>query len=109
MILTIVKRMDFDGFDWDYANRGKCQNHGVSLIEIEGVLLGRPIVGPDFSHSGQERRFRAIGSTAGGRSVFVVFTWRKEGQALRIRPISARYMHKKEVDAHAKEIPGIQD
>jgi uncharacterized DUF497 family protein len=26
-----------------------------------------------------------------------------------IRPLSARCMHRKEVEAHEKEIPGIQD
>jgi uncharacterized protein len=52
-----------------------------------------------------ERRFRAIGRTTEGRSIFVVFTWRHRRKERLIRPISARYMHRKEVEAHEKEIP----
>src|SRR5271170_2071366 len=35
--------MEFDGFDWDEGNRAKCQKHGVSVAEIEG-LFRRPVV-----------------------------------------------------------------
>jgi len=101
--------MEFDAFDWDDGNRDKCQKHGVSLAEIESLFRGEPLVGPDAGHSKVERRFRAVGVTAKGRSLFVVFTWRRAAKNLRIRPISARYMHAKEVQAHAKEIPGIQE
>jgi uncharacterized DUF497 family protein len=38
-----------------------------------------------------------------------VFTWRQRGAERLIRPVSARYMHRKEVEAHEKEIPGVQD
>jgi uncharacterized DUF497 family protein len=101
--------MEFDGFDWDSGNRDKCQKHGVSLAEIEGLFRGLLLVGPDAGHSFGERRFRAVGLTAKGRNLFVVFTWRqREGKRL-IRPVSARYMHKKEVQAHEEEIPRIQD
>ena len=55
------------------------------------------------------QRFPAIGLTAQGRSLFVVFTWRHRRKERLIRPISARYMHKQEVKAHEKEIPGLQD
>ncbi len=101
--------MEFDGFDWDRGNRGKCQKHGVSIAEIESLFGGTLLVGPDAEHSAVEQRFRAIGVTAQGRSLFVVFTWRQRRRQRLIRPISARYMHKKEVDAHEKEIPGLQD
>ena len=48
--------------------------------------------------------FHAIGTMANGRGVFVVFTLRqREGETL-IRPISARYMHRKEVAYYEKEI-----
>jgi uncharacterized protein len=101
--------MEFDGFDWDKGNRGKCQKHGVSIAEIESLFHGTPLVGPDAGHSVVERRFRAIGVTAERRSLFVVFTWRQRRKERLIRPISARYMHKKEVVTHEKEIPGLQD
>jgi len=101
--------VEFDGFEWDDGNRGKCQKHGVSVAEIESLFRGSPLVGPDAKHSAVERRYRAIGVTAQGRSLFIVFTWRQRGKALLLRPISARYMHRKEVTAHEKEIPGVQD
>jgi uncharacterized DUF497 family protein len=65
---------DVVGFDWDHANREKCQSHGVSLADIEAVFHGVVSVFPDPSHSHREERFHAIGKTASGRSVFVVFT-----------------------------------
>ena len=91
-----------DGFDWDEGNREKCRKHGVSAAEIEGVLKNRPRVAPDISHSTQEERFIGIGRTSRGRPVFVAFTVRtKDGRHL-IRPVMARYMHKKEIDAYEK-------
>ena len=35
----------------------------------------------------------------------IVFTLRDNGETFLIIPISARYMHKKEITAHEKEIP----
>ena len=99
--------MEFDGFDWDFGIRVKCQIHGVSLAEIESLFRGVSLVGPDSEHSIVERRFRAIGLTAERRNLFVVFTWLHNGADRLIRPLSARYMHKKEIAAHAKEIPGV--
>jgi uncharacterized DUF497 family protein len=97
--------MEFDGFNWDSGNRGKCQQHDVSLAEIESLFRGAPRVGPDVNHSVLEQRFRAVGVTAQGRNLFVVFTLRQKGDDILIRPLSARYMHKKEVQAYEKEIP----
>ena len=65
-------------FDWDEGNRGKC-------------------------HSIEEERFIGIGRTDEGRGVLIVFTLRTRGEAVLIRPISARYMHKKEIDYYEKE------
>ena len=87
--------MDIAGFDWDDGNWPKCGKHGVSQGEIEEVLTGSPAVMAD-PHP-EEPRMRAIGQTGTGRYVFVVFMLRDvEGQT-RLRPISARYMHQKEV------------
>ena|SRR5882672_2972788 len=99
--------MQFDGFDWDRGNRSKCQKHGVSIVEIESMFYGAPLVGPDVRHSGKEQRLRAVGLTAKRRHLFIVFTLRRKDEELLIRPISARYMHKKEVEAHEKEISEI--
>lgn len=101
--------MEFDGFDWDIGNRRKCEKHGVSIAEIESLFYGTPLVGSDAQHSGREQRLRAVGITSRKRTVFIVFTLRQKGEELLIRPISARYMHKKEVKAHEKEISKIQD
>lgn len=87
--------MKIDGFNWDDGNWPKCGKHGVSREEIEQVLLGTPAVMAD-PHP-DEPRMRAIGKTAAKRYVFLVFMLRtSEGQTL-LRPISARYMHQKEV------------
>lgn len=93
--------MDFAGFDWDSGNRKKCQNHGVSIAEIES-LFDRPVVIlPDKENAQGERRFREK------RNVFVVFTERGRGNGVLIRPISARYMHKREVESYEKNYPDV--
>jgi uncharacterized DUF497 family protein len=96
------------GIEWDDANRDKCRKHGVSLATIES-LFRRPIaVVPDPAHSRGETRFKAIGRTDEGRGVFVAFTLRvREGETF-IRPISARYMHAKEIDYYEKEAAKIE-
>jgi hypothetical protein len=93
----------FAGFDWDAGNRAKCQTHGVSIAEVEAMLRGRPRLAPAPGHSVGEDRFIAVGRTPEGRPLFVALTFRqKDGERL-IRPISARYMHKKEIEAYEKE------
>jgi uncharacterized DUF497 family protein len=77
------------GFDWDGGNREKCQNHGVSVAEIEFVLMGDLKVAPDPAHSNAEARFIGIGRTAEGKAIFVAFTFRSRGEERLIRPISA--------------------
>ncbi len=87
-------------FDWDAGNREKCLKHDVSVEEIEAVLSGRPYIGPDPHPREIEARFQAIGQTPQGRHVFIVFTFRERLEGLAVRPISARYMHAKEVRKH---------
>lgn len=95
------------GFDWDDGNRAKCRQHGVSPAEVE-ALFDRPVLlVPDEAHSEEEERLRAIGKTARGRSVFLVFTIRERNGERLIRPISARYMHRKEVASYEKENPEL--
>ena len=95
--------MEFSGFDWDEANRAKCQKHGASIAEIED-LFGRVVsVAPDTTHSLHEERLKAIGVTKEGRAIFVAFTLRQRGEEALIRPVSARYMHRKEVEFYEKE------
>lgn len=52
-----------------------------------------------------EPRMRAIGTTSAGRYVFLVFMLRTIDGVTKLRPISARYMHEKEI-AHYE---GTQD
>jgi uncharacterized protein len=93
------------GFDWDAGNLEKCQKHGVPVADIEELLSSDPGVAPDPDHSAQEDRFIAVGRNAAGRPLFVAFTLRiKDGQRL-IRPVSARYMHKKEIEGYETESP----
>ena len=99
--------MDFDGFDWDDGNRDKCRAHGMSLVEIESIFARPVVILPDKEHPSGERRFRAIGTTSKGQNAFVVFTLRPENGGRRIRPISARYMHRKEVVSYEKDYPDV--
>ena len=62
---------------------------------------------PDEKHSQSEDRHGAIGKTDEGRWVFLVFTIREPGGKTLIRPISARYMHRKEVRHYEEENPGL--
>jgi uncharacterized DUF497 family protein len=97
------------GFDWDSGNREHCRKHGVSLAEIEAVFRRPVLVVPDRGHSQGEERLRAIGKTRHGQSVFLVFTVREQDGKRLIRPISARYMHREEIESYEKENPDLQD
>lgn len=63
----------------------------------------------DLAHSGDEARFRAVGRTSADRVAFVAFTYRTvEGRTL-VRPISARYMHRKEIERYERQaIPSLK-
>ena len=88
------------GFEWDEGNLEHCRKHSVSQAEIEGLFIRPVIVLPDAGHSQTERRFKAIGRTGEGRAVFVVFTVRERGGHRYIRPVSARYMHREEIESY---------
>lgn len=87
------------GFDWDHANTKKCEKHGVSIAEIEALFMNIPLVYPDRKHSSDtEARYSAVKRNAAGRGIFVTFTFRIRDGTRVIRPISARYMHKEEIE-----------
>ena len=90
------------GFDWDEGNIEKCEKHGVSRREIEFALGSRPAVATDLKHSDTEQRFIAVHRNPEGRPMFIAFTFRHVAAGVLIRPVSARYMHKKEVAAYEK-------
>jgi uncharacterized DUF497 family protein len=86
-----------------------CEKHGVSIAEIESLFERPVLVLPDETHSQAEERVRAIGRTDTGRYVFMVFTRRELNAEFLIRPISARYMHSKEVRHFEKDNPEFRD
>ena len=100
--------MEIAGFDWDDGNRSKCQKHGVSQAAIESVFRRPVAVLPDPQHSKSEERFQAIGKSDDDRWIFLVFTLRKRRGTTLVRPISARFMHKKEVEHYEKETAAVQ-
>jgi len=104
---NVGNSLQANGFDWDKGNRRKCEKHGLSTAMIEDLFTRPLAILPDAVHSQREIRFRAIGRMEKGRGVFIVFTLRRKDDALVIRPISARYMHKKEIDAFEKENPEL--
>jgi len=81
-------------FQWDKWNMEKNWiRHRVSMSECEEVFgdTDRRVF-DDIFHSENEKRTIIVGSTKGGRLLFVVFTQRSN----KIRIISARDVNKKE-------------
>lgn len=91
--------MRISGFQWDEGNWPKCGKHGLTRGEIEALFVdGSPRIYPDAIHSGTEERYLAIGQfPLTGRYALVAFAYRASPSGTLIRPISARYMHDKEV------------
>lgn len=87
-------------FEWDYGNSEKNRlKHGVERNECEEVFFNEPlIVGADLRHSQREERFFLLGTSDGGRLLFIVFTRRNK----KIRVISARDMSRKELIEYEK-------
>ena len=101
--------MLFSGFDWDHGNILKVFKHGVTRDEIESIFRIGLFIQPDLLHSDSEERFRAVGKSERGHYVFIVFTIRSRGGHRLIRPISARFMHAKEIAVYEKAISDIQN
>jgi uncharacterized DUF497 family protein len=96
--LTYTSRVKVDGFDWDSGNLFKNEaKHGISRETVE-AFFGRNVwVAPDPKHSSTEDRFLAIGRSPGEKPMIVAFTVRAARGLKLIRPISARFMHAKEI------------
>ena len=82
------------GFDWDAGNTAKnWELHQVNQTECEQPFFNRPIlVTADERHSGEERRYAALGQTNAGRRLSIVFTIRET----LVWVISARNMSRRE-------------
>lgn len=76
----------------------------MSLAEIEASFHRPLAVFPDSAHSRSETRSKAIGTTDKGRHILIVFTLRGRGKKILIRPISVRFMHRKEVRYYEEEV-----
>lgn len=90
-------------FQWDRGNWPKCGKHGLSQSDIESVFEGDVTIFDDPHPRTIETRLRAIGLTTAGRYVFLVFTMRSRSGTISIRPISARYMHQKEITHYERQ------
>jgi uncharacterized DUF497 family protein len=82
---------------------------GVTIREIEALFVGDPRVAPDPGHSAEEDRLIAVGRVGTGRTLFVAFTMRAKNKRRLIRPVSARYMHAKEIAAYEEEGSATED
>lgn len=99
-----------DGFDWDAGNFAKCQKHGLSVADVEHVIARtETLIVHDIKNSATETRFIAVGRTPGGRYAFVAFTPRVRGDKNLLRPISARFMHEREIARYEKESASFQN
>ena len=100
MLYVLMLRLKPIVFEWDAANQEHTAKHGVSPDEIEFLFRNDPMVSPDPYPVNIEERWSAIGKNQDGRYVFVVFRFKGVENILIIRPISARYMHKKEIESY---------
>lgn len=98
MYMTV--RSDILEFEWDSGNVDKSyQKHGIEQKQIEEVFIyENQIILPDVKHSEKEERKIIVGQTHDRTFLFVVFTMRKT----KIRVVSARKMHKEEVERYEK-------
>jgi len=63
------------------------------------------MVSPDVGHLTAEIRFHAVGQGYLGRMIFLTFMIREIDGSRLIRPISARYMHKREFRRYVETSP----
>ena len=75
----------------------------MRFSECEEVFFRAPLLAlSDPNHSGREERFTALGRTALGRPLSIIFTFREQ----RIRVISAREMSRKERQEYLRHEEG---
>jgi uncharacterized DUF497 family protein len=79
--------------EWDDANTQKLTKHRITRAEVAAVFARVPyLLGRIVEPAHAEPRWLALGRTATGRRVAVIFTRR----AARLRPISCRAMRPNE-------------
>lgn len=89
-------------FEWDKGNLDKgYAKHGIEPKQTEEVFVdNESIVLPDVRHSQREDRFIIVGRTLSKIYLFIVFTFRGN----KVRVISARKMHQKEVEKYKRSL-----
>lgn len=88
-----MRLLEIISFSWDRGNLDKgYEKQGVSPKEAEEVFVSEELYVVPSKKQTREKRYIALGRTQQNKSLFVVFTIRKD----RIRIILARGMHKKE-------------
>lgn len=101
--------IEHDGLDWDEGNSAKIETR-VSLEVIEDFFKQELLIKEDQRHSFSEERFLAMGYTTDPkRCLFVAYTIRTRGAEKLIRPISARFTHKKEEEAYETEVKKLKE
>lgn len=87
-------------FEWDKWNIDKIYlKHRITHKEAEEIFINDDsYVFSDVKHSQKEERFIILGKTLEKKNFFVVFTMRGD----KVRIVSARKMHKKEVEKYEK-------
>ena len=93
-----ISTIEFTSIEVDSGNRAKLKKHGVSLDDIAFCFSHSVLVLKDDKHSDIEERSLAVGEDKKSRAILIVFTVREKEKEVLLRPISARYMHKKERD-----------
>ena len=87
-------------FEWDKWNLDKSYfKHGDTPTETEEVFMDEgSFIVPDAKHSQNEERFIIVGKTLDKKDLFIAFVSRDK----KIRVISARRMHRREVLKYEK-------
>lgn len=80
--------MKIRSFDWDNHNTEHIASHGVDCDEVEQVFLGEHRL-----FRSRQGRYTALGHSAQGRHLFVVFDYLGHGA---VRVITARDMTPRE-------------
>ena len=93
-IHSVTRLAAVTGFDWDAGNQGKNAGMASSMPRPSSFFSQPLLVVEDVAHSAGEPRFHALGTTAVGRGLHVMFTLRADGTKIRV--ISARDMNRKE-------------
>ncbi len=93
--------MDFSnisGFDWDAGNIHKVSSR-VPLEIVEEAFFRDPLVAFDSEHSSRKEKRYLLICLKFKKPVFLVFTMRNN----KVRVLTARYMHKREVKKYEKK------